>query len=318
MNRQRKSSRIGLVGAGRTRNGLGPFLARHLAAAGARVIAVAGRSLPRTTAAAAALAADLGHPVAAHASVEDLVARGDLDGLVIASPIDSHLRCLAAAAAAGVPTLCEKPLGPPADFAGVEAALAHFAARVLLLVENCQWPYALSAVRRLLGAGGLDDVGEFTMRLSPLARGWDMVAEALSHFLSVAQVLRPLGREARVVAAEFSTRDPGATAMSVSFTLQGSFAPLACRLDLERHETQPRPAWMTFDGRRVDREIELPRYHWRFGSGSSSESCGDPQADLVYSFAELIQEPDLDRTTALAEDIRQRARLFRDIRSAFG
>ena len=318
MNRQRKSVRIGLVGAGRTRNGLGPFLAKHLAAAGGQVVAVAGRSLPRTTTAAQALTAELGHVVDAHASVEDLVARGDLDGLVIASPIESHLRGLAAAAAAGLPTLCEKPLGPPADLVGVEAALARFAARALLLVENCQWPCALPAVRRLLGAGGLDDVGEFTMRLSPLAVGWDMVAEALSHFLSVAQVLRTVGHDARVVAPEFSTRDPGATALSVSFTLQGSFAALSCRLDLQRHETQPRPAWMTFDGRRIDREIELPRYHWRFRSGSSSESAGDPQVDLVYSFVHLIQEPDLDRTRTLAEDIRQRARLFRDIRSAFG
>lgn len=318
MNRERKSSRIGLVGAGRTRNGLGPFLARHLAAAGGQVIAVAGRSLPRTSTAARALAAELGHHVAVHASVEDLVARGDLDALVIASPIDSHLRCLAAAAAAGLPTLCEKPLGPPADFVGIEAALARFAARELLLVENCQWPHALPAIGRLLGAGALEAVGAFAMRLSPLAVGWDMVAEALSHFLSVAQVLRPLGPDACVIDPEFSTRNPGATALSVSFTLQGSFTPLACRLDLERHETQPRPAWLILDGRRVDREIELPRYHWRFGSGGSSESSGDPQADLVYSFAELIQEPDLDRTTAFAEDIRQRARLFRDIRSAFG
>lgn len=318
MNRERKSARIGLVGAGRTRNGLGPFLARHLAAAGGQVVAVAGRSMSRTSTAAQALAADLGHAVAAHATVEELVARGDLDALVIASPIESHLRCLAAAAGAGLPTLCEKPLGPPAEFVAIEAALARFAARGLLLVENCQWPYAMPAVRRLLGAAALDDVSVFTMRLSPLAVGWAMVAEAFSHFLSVLQVLRPLGPDARVVDPEFSTRSAAATALSVSFTLHGSFAPLACQLDLQRHETQPRPAWMTFDGRRVDREIELPRYHWRFGSGSSFESSGDPQVDLVYSFAHLIQEPDLDRTRALAEDIRQRARLFRDICSAFG
>lgn len=306
------------MGAGRTRNGLGPFLARHLAAAGGQVIAVAGRSLPRTRAAAQALAVDLGHAVEAHASVEDLVARGDLDALVIASPIESHLRCLAVAADSGLPTLCEKPLGPPAEFVAVEAVLARFAARGLLLVENCQWPYALPAVRRLLGAGALEDVSVFSMHLSPFAVGWDMVAEAFSHFLSVAQVLRPLGPDARVVDPEFSTRSAAASALSLSFTLQGSFAPLACQLDLRRHETQPRPAWMSFDGRRVDREIELPRYHWRFGSGSSFESSGDPQGDLVYSFAHLIQEPDLDRNRALAEDIRQRARLFRDICSAFG
>jgi hypothetical protein len=87
---------------------------------------------------------------------------------------------------------------------------------------------------------------------------------------------------------------------------------------LQRHATQPRPAWLGFDGRRVDREIELPHYHWLLRAGSSYESCGDPQAALVYSFAHLIQEPDVDRNRALAEDIRQRARLFRDICRAFG
>ncbi len=318
MHRERKNLRIGLVGPGRTRNGLGPFLARHLHAAGAHVVAVAGRTPTSTQAAARALADDLRHPVHACLSVDELVGRRDLDALVIASPIEAHLAALSLAVDAGLPTLCEKPLGSPGDLSAIEAIVARFAARDLLLVENCQWPYVLPTVRALLGASALDGIATFAMHLAPLAEGWNMVAESLSHFLSVLPALRPALHEGRLEDVHFSTRDPVATALTLSFALRGAGPPLACRLELVRHATQPRPAWLAFDGRRVDREIELPRYQWLFRTASSRESAGDPQAALVYSFAQLIQEPEVDRARALAADIRQRARFFCDVWRAYG
>ena len=52
---------VGIVGAGRSRNGLGPFLASHLEAAGGQVVAVSGRSADRAAAAADGLETRLGH-----------------------------------------------------------------------------------------------------------------------------------------------------------------------------------------------------------------------------------------------------------------
>jgi myo-inositol 2-dehydrogenase / D-chiro-inositol 1-dehydrogenase len=58
-------------------------------------------------------------------SVEDLFA-ADLDAVVIAAPTPAHAPLVAAAAAAGVPAFCEKPLG--VDAAEVRALLAAVAA----------------------------------------------------------------------------------------------------------------------------------------------------------------------------------------------
>ena len=101
--------RCGIVGAGRTRAGPGPFLASFLEAAGGEVVGVAGRNADRARAAADDLEHRLGHPVAAHPTAAALLATG-LDALVIATPDDVHIDALRAAADAGVPTLCEKPI----------------------------------------------------------------------------------------------------------------------------------------------------------------------------------------------------------------
>jgi myo-inositol 2-dehydrogenase/D-chiro-inositol 1-dehydrogenase len=64
------------------------------------------------------LAADAGHPVAAHSDVNSLLAAGDLDAVVVASPVDAHVDAATAVAARGLPLLVEKPPAP--DVAGAE------------------------------------------------------------------------------------------------------------------------------------------------------------------------------------------------------
>jgi myo-inositol 2-dehydrogenase/D-chiro-inositol 1-dehydrogenase len=61
------------------------------------------------------LAAALGG-ASTFASVEDMVAAGELDGVVVATPVDSHVTTAAIAAAAGLPCLVEKP--PASGLAG--------------------------------------------------------------------------------------------------------------------------------------------------------------------------------------------------------
>ena len=77
---------VGILGAGRSRNGLGPYLARDCERHGLRVQAIAGRDAVRTAAVAADLGRSLGHAVAVCDSVHDLLQTG-IDALVIASPM---------------------------------------------------------------------------------------------------------------------------------------------------------------------------------------------------------------------------------------
>lgn len=93
--------RIGLIGAG----GMGSFHARTLAAMpGVRITAIAD--------AVPAVAEQLAAEVGAESTTDGagLFVGTDLDGVVVASPDDTHAGLAVAAIAAGMPVLCEKPL----------------------------------------------------------------------------------------------------------------------------------------------------------------------------------------------------------------
>lgn len=83
------NSRIGIVGAGRTRQGLGPFFAQAFVAAGCRVTGVSGRDLAGAERAARELATSVGHPVAAHPDAASLAR--SVEALVVAAPVPGHL-----------------------------------------------------------------------------------------------------------------------------------------------------------------------------------------------------------------------------------
>lgn len=97
--------RLGLVGAGR----MGRTHLRALA--GLDDIVVVAGSDP-VDAGRAALA-DAG--IVAHAGLADMLAAGELDGVLIAAPTDIHPEVVAEVAAAGLPILCEKPGGYTLD-----------------------------------------------------------------------------------------------------------------------------------------------------------------------------------------------------------
>jgi myo-inositol 2-dehydrogenase / D-chiro-inositol 1-dehydrogenase len=109
--------RIGIIGVG----GMGSFHARTLGGlAGITVAAVSDPHRPNAEAIRRELGADIvDDPF-------DLVRTGKIDGLVIASPDDTHAALAIAAVERGLPTLCEKPLATTVDDARsvVDAELA--------------------------------------------------------------------------------------------------------------------------------------------------------------------------------------------------
>ncbi|MCB9876223.1 MAG: Gfo/Idh/MocA family oxidoreductase [Planctomycetes bacterium] len=309
-----EARRIGIVGAGRTRQGLGPYLADWFERHGCRVTAISGRDPGRTAAAGVAIAERLRHPVEVCADAQELATR--VDALVVACPVPGHLDGLDAALAAGVPCLCEKPLvGPAALDAGL-ARVAAFRSRGLLLAENCQWPFALAAWDELFGARP-SPPREVAMGLSPSGTGPGMVEDSLSHVLSLVQALAPLPPEARVEQVRHSDRGAHAERNDVRFRIVGGAEPIDVVLHLARCPSPPRPAWFALDGRRLDREIG-PAYAIAFRAADGrAAKVRDPLDLLVYRFAaDLAAEADpsraqdLDATRAQADAIALRLRLF--------
>lgn len=273
--------RIGLVGAGRRRNGLGPFLAAAFEAAGARVVGISGRSPEGAEAAAQQLGARLGHPVTAYSSAHLLAQR--VDALVVASPVAAHTEGLLAALASAVPCLCEKPLVPVGRTVDGLALCAAFRQRGILLAENCQWPFVLPALWQL--HPGLRDqrVRSVAMGLGPSGAGRAMIEDSISHVLSVVQALVPFGPGTLV--KDVQQADPGERAEHnvLSFRLVDGTEDVAIELHLRHCPEQPRPAWLAVNGARIDRCIG-PNYEQSFVAQNESVPVPDPLWQLVYGF----------------------------------
>ncbi|MXZ14153.1 MAG: inositol 2-dehydrogenase [Acidimicrobiales bacterium] len=104
---------IGLIGCGR----IGQLHARHLAGIEGLRLAAVCDAVPT---ASASLAAELDVPVADDPSA--LMARSDVDAVAICSPTESHVDLVVAAAEAGLPAFCEKPIS--LDLAEAERAVS--------------------------------------------------------------------------------------------------------------------------------------------------------------------------------------------------
>lgn len=308
---------VGIVGAGRTRQGLGPYLASWLERAGAHVAGVSGRQLAGAEVAAVTLSEQLQHPVAAYPNARELAC--SVDALVVACPVPGHLNGLDAALAAGVPCLCEKPLVFVADTElGLERC-ARFAERELLLVENCQWPFVLGAFDELF-PGHLERPAQtFEMRLSPAWPGPEMIADSLSHVLSLVQAVAALGPDAEVQNVTQSDASADAQSNTVRFDVVGGTENVAVALHLQCCPQQPRPAWFAIDGHRVDRKLG-ENYAISFVSEDGrTANVQDPLAQLVYGFVANLKAnhrarkaTQSERTDAL-DAIAVRLRLYRDV-----
>ena len=120
------SFRLGLVGCGRLAEaGYVPAIA---AAGGVTLAGIADPDAGRRRSLAAlitttAIGPPDGAEVRAFADAVALVAGGEVDGLIVASPASAHVTDAVEAAAAGIPTLVEKPPALDGDQAALLAAL---------------------------------------------------------------------------------------------------------------------------------------------------------------------------------------------------
>jgi len=281
---------IALIGAGRRRQGLGPFVARDLLAAGA---GVAGFVVTRAESAAAvtrALAQDHGCEARGFLDLPTLLRSERVDALAILSPAETHAGYLEAALAAGLPVLCEKPfVWDVPDLAGTARRLVSgFESRGLLLWENCQLPYALPAFERLHPGSLARPPRRLALHLEPGSRGVQMLGDSAPHALALAQALLPAAarrlRDLRFVAA-----GADADAIDVAFTLAGEGRALAVELALRRSSRQPRSLAIEIDGRRARRLVSGEAYELSFAADDDrTVPLPDPLTLLVSDFVRAL------------------------------
>ena len=302
---------IGIVGAGRSRGGLGPFLAEFLEREGFFVAGVSGRSLERATANAEAIGRKLGHEVKPFASPAALCATG-VAALVIASPSEFHLESLQAAAEAGLPALCEKPLVHEKHGKEGAEVIEVFSRKRLPLLENCQWPYVLPAFLQLHGPIRTGEHLTVELGLGPPRPGREMVQNTVSHLLSVIQAVAPF--DSNAVVSEAGVADPSYKARHniLRFQLAGPGKTVEGLLHLEICEAPPGPAWLAINGCRIDRHVRQG-YSIAFSANGTDVAIEDPMKQVVKRFTLLVRSRDSALMDCDRDRIRQRLKWYRQI-----
>ena len=323
-------TRIGLVGPRRSRQGLGPFLARFAEAAGAKVCACVGSSSRSGREGAREIGGLLGHEVRPYDDLSRMVReearRGSpIDALLIASPHATHEAALLEAARSGLHVLCEKPLiwGGP-DLAGrVERILDAFVHADRLLMVNTQWPCTLPAYFRLFPSLAGARFDRFECRFSPISQGERQIPDALPHPLSLLQALAPSGED-RLLDLRIERRDDASGSQTFSFGWPADPGAIDCTVRLEVHEEPPRPAEYGVQGHIAQRVIQLPAYELSFrgelglvrasgGPESSEVRFEDPMGTLVGDFLSFIRN---GRTRKPDYSPLQRIRMLEQIQEA--
>jgi predicted dehydrogenase len=282
--------RVGIVGARRVRQGLGPFVARDLVNLGAKVEAFVTTNADSREAALEELASSCGISARGYLTLDEMLVNERLDALVILSPSNSHRAYLDAALAADLPVLCEKPLvWGDEDIAGeTRRIVTAFASKGLLLWENCQWPYTLPAYERLF-PGSLDrPPSRFWMSMQPASAGLQALADSLPHPLSLLQTLIP-GDDARLEDIRFTSEVQEAGITNLDFRYCTLDWSTQVRVRLVPSAVSPRAAAYALDGRRADRRVGGDDYRlFLVDEGGHEVALDDPLTQLVAGFVAAL------------------------------
>jgi hypothetical protein len=286
--------RVGVIGARLVRQGVGEHLARFVAAAGGRVVAIAGTTASTVEDARRALETRWGIRAAGHVGAKALLDAEALDAVVIASPASAHREHLELALAARLHVLCEKPvLEPGADSAAEAARLAEgFAAAGRLLVVNEQWPRTLAAYRALFPSVEPARAARFRMLLAPKGTGAEALVGAMPHPLSVLDAVHPAAEGALRDVRRLGTTPTGGQA--IGFVHPGAHGSVACSVELVPGPEQPRPASYAFDGHEAFRVVREPGYRLAFvaDEGRGHEvALPDPMEALAADFVARASSP---------------------------
>ena len=313
-----RAPRVGIVGARRVRQGLGPFVARDLVAAGAEVPCFSVTSERSIAPALAGIERFANVSPRGYADVDRMLDEQALDALAILSPAETHAEHLWRAARHGLAVLCEKPFvwGTP-DLATRAAEIAAaFAERDLLLYENCQWPCALPAFERLHSGALAAPPRRFHMELQPASRGVGALGDSLPHPLSLLQVLVP--GDAPAVDGFRAEPHPGPDPrLTLQFRYRSGGQSCDVGVVLWYSDVVPRRAALAIDGRFASRVVARETYQLSFAAAGRTVPIDDPLSTLIADFVARLRAPDEADRRSRAHDIEQRMRLLAELAGAY-
>lgn len=269
--------------------GCGFFSHNHLHAwrqlAGVEIVALCDRDEKRL----AETAAEFGI-AATYRDAAELFAKQRLDFVDIATTVNSHRPLVEMAAAAGVPSICQKPFAPTLADAQAMVAACDRAGVLLMVHENFRWQTPVQAVRRAIDAGSIGTPfwGRFSFRSAfdvyraqpYLAEGQRFIIEDLGiHILDIARFV--LG-DATTISASTQRVNPRIVGEDVATMLLrhagGAASVVDCSYASLRAEELFPQTLIEIDGSegslRLDAGYRLTVHHVR--EGTRTQVCEPP------------------------------------------
>jgi len=303
--------KVAVIGAGRKRNGIGEFIAKYLHANGATVSCVLGSTTGSSQTAAARLGT-YGIRAKAYTDFSEMIRDAGPDAVAIASPIPTHGEYIERCIRAGVHVFCEKPLLSPeiSDPATtIEGLFRQARQRGVVIAMNSQWPFCLPDYEELCGKIDPSRVEQFTIRLSPMSSGREMIPDSVPHALSLLNCVAGTGR---IEALSIAGRDD---ALRITFSYLTRSATCRACVDLVRESAQPRTFSFGFNGRIVQRLIDPDTYTIHLTCPGKTLKIADP---LELSVRDFLATAGSGGNPALGErHIVETASLLKEIYTAY-
>jgi hypothetical protein len=279
--------KISIIGAGRTRNGIGEYIGKYFRQYGAEVTSVLGTSEKTSLQASSALR-KYGIDAHSYTDFDEMVSAEKPDVVVIASPSSTHydylLRCLDR----GLHIFCEKPFiwdDCPDIRKRIEDIFEKAREKQLTIAMNSQWPFSLDAYEAICGEIRMKETKSFFARLSPFSPGRVMIPESVPHPLSILHCRLGAGKIEKL-----NFEPEGEGEMSIRFTYL--FETRACDvlIKLVHQKTPPRDFSFGFNEKIVSRSLDLNHYDVYFSYRNKTLRVMDPLELSIKNFMGAVDK----------------------------
>jgi len=279
--------KVSIIGAGRTRNGIGEYIGKYFHQHGANVISVLGTTEETSLQASSALR-KYGIEAHSYRDFDAMVSAEKPDLVVIASPGSTHYDYLLKCLDRGLHVFCEKPFiwGDRKDIRKrIEDIFEKAREKRITIAMNSQWPFSLDDYERICGKIRIENKNKFFVRMSPFSPGRVMIPESVPHPLSLLYYRLGAGKIEKL-----SFESEGEGEMNIRFTYL--FETRACDvlIKLVHQKTPPRDFSFGFNEKIVVRSLDLNHYDIFFNYGDKKLKIMDPLELSVMNFLEAVKK----------------------------
>jgi hypothetical protein len=279
--------KISIIGAGRTRNGIGEYIGKYFHQQGAKVTSVLGTTEKTSLQASSALR-KYGIEAHSYSTFNEMVRGGKPDAVVIASPSSTHYEYLLKSIDSGLHIFCEKPFlwdDHTDTRKRIEDIFEKAQGKRLVIAMNSQWPFSIESYEEICGNIGIQETNHFFMRMSPFSPGKVMIPESIPHPLSILYCRFGTGE---IKYLNFESGGDGK--LDIRFTYLFGTRTCDVLVKLVHQKTQPRDFSFGFNGRIVSRSLDMENYGIYFHYGNKKLRIVDPLELSVKNFMEAIEK----------------------------